>query len=442
MARNTQRRQRMPSDSRRRNHPKFTEDYPGATRFNTDTSEMPFAEGGMVNSNARNRLMTYLGSGGKVKKPKAIYVDPDPRYNAATLKVLAARKEQMELPTKKRLQPTGENVFENTPEAYERTTDYVPQEDLQHLLPVKDDAAAHPLNDRIRPFIENREAIAKEIANKIAPLKGTAVQYFYNVGPIHERNMEDGMSPEESAGNLRSLASYIAPTSPRTNTLTNLLNATLLRAADRQNVPYQGGKDKNIRGYNFMDSHLEGARKFQRDEVDPGENTKPYMFMRNSTGNLQPITADTHNVRSMVLALNDIMPGIIPKEWFANPEALDIYLKTNRIGNAGKDLNDKVGKQVTNTPGKSVQTEYRHIDAITRHASNLLGVHPAEAQSMQWFGYGNRTGLDSAPKTLVDLLNERINVTAQVLGEPPHKVWKMVQAGEIPLMKKGGMVEC
>jgi hypothetical protein len=80
------------------------------------------------------------------------------------------------------------------------------------------------------------------------------------------------------------------------------------------------------------------------------------------------------------------------------------------------------------------------MQAVTRLAAEKAGVAPASGHSLKWFAYGDQTGLMSAEKTITDLLNERINVTAQMLGETPEKTWQMIRTGAIPLMAKGGAV--
>jgi hypothetical protein len=62
-------------------------------------------------------------------------------------------------------------------------------------------------------------------------------------------------------------------------------------------------------------------------------------------------------------------------------------------------------------------------------------------QSLGWFGMGSDTGLVSAPKTIAELMNERVNVTAQALGIPPLEVLRLLYKGGLPLMAKGGAVK-
>ena len=70
--------------------------------------------------------------------------------------------------------------------------------------------------------------------------------------------------------------------------------------------------------------------------------------------------------------------------------------------------------------------------------ADRLGVQPAEAQSLSWFANGEFTGLASPPKTIVELINERVDVTAQALGRSKDAIFKAFIEGKIPLMSFGG----
>ena len=55
------------------------------------------------------------------------------------------------------------------------------------------------------------------------------------------------------------------------------------------------------------------------------------------------------------------------------------------------------------------------------------------------------TGLGSAPKSIVELINERIDVTAQATGESKNTIFKGFLEGKIPLLSAvefcgGGML--
>ena len=69
----------------------------------------------------------------------------------------------------------------------------------------------------------------------------------------------------------------------------------------------------------------------------------------------------------------------------------------------------------------------------------VLDVLPAEAQSLSWFANGEKTGLGSAPKTIVELIDERVDVTAQALNQSKDEVFKKFMQGSIPLLSLRGL---
>jgi hypothetical protein len=71
---------------------------------------------------------------------------------------------------------------------------------------------------------------------------------------------------------------------------------------------------------------------------------------------------------------------------------------------------------------------------IYHSTADQLGVAPAEAQSLGWFSLGDETNLGSEHKTVADIMDERINVTAQALGVAPEVIAQQYFRRKIPLM--------
>ena len=136
--------------------------------------------------------------------------------------------------------------------------------------------------------------------------------------------------------------------------------------------------------------------------------------------------------------LNEIAPGSIPRQWFNNDKAYKAYLADpSAVENyAGKGIADTLGGQVVD--GSKQQTEYAIFSDLYRMVADRLGVQPAEAQSLSWFANGEFTGLASPPKTIVELINERVDVTAQALGRSKDAIFKAFIEGKIPLMSFSG----
>ena len=85
-----------------------------------------------------------------------------------------------------------------------------------------------------------------------------------------------------------------------------------------------------------------------------------------------------------------------------------------------------------------MQTEYAVFSDLDRRAGEILGVSPAEAQAMGWFGSGESTGLASELKSVARLLDERIDVTAQAMSQDKETIFRKLLAREIPIMSLFG----
>ena len=62
-----------------------------------------------------------------------------------------------------------------------------------------------------------------------------------------------------------------------------------------------------------------------------------------------------------------------------------------------------------------------------------------EAQSLSWFANGEKTGLASEPKTIVELIEDRIDVTSQLTNMNKEEVFKKFMQGKMPLLSLGGI---
>jgi hypothetical protein len=172
-------------------------------------------------------------------------------------------------------------------------------------------------------------------------------------------------------------------------------------------------------------------------------NPKPATFVENVAGNHSGVTADTHAIRAVFDAMNEIEPGSVPIDFIGGKTAA----KTKEFQKMYQDdpssldvatmINDTLKSQKVN--GESVQTEYAIFSDIYKAVAEKLGVQPAEAQSLSWFANGSKTGLGSEPKTIAQLIDERVDVTAQALGQSKAEVFKKFMQGSIPLMSVGGM---
>jgi hypothetical protein len=369
----------------------------------------------------------------------------DTPMNPTTLptmkEVLDIRSQQMQLKAKDRVGPSGDNMFDTTPEGYNKS--HAAQTPVP--VPRAPDGMKLPLGNRARPVADMTDLIAARLAERMTPYLGTAAQYFYHTGPLVDKAVALGIPEATARQQLKDFALNYAATSPRTMTEQNLRNASLASAKhnagiDITEVVGPGSGGINEHGYPMMigDSGIHG--KLLKDikgnqGISNDTNPKPHTFAENVAGNLDGVTVDTHAIRGALDAMNEIQPGSIP-DGFIKPEYLDQYKADPAQLNPATWLNDTLGSQKVG--GKSMQTEYAVFSDIYRKAAEILGVSPAEAQSLGWFGSGSRTGLASDLKTVVELINDRIDVTAQLTGRDKDTIFKGFMEGKIPLLSIGG----
>lgn len=388
----------------------------------------------------------------------------DPAAALALLKDFYTRKAaQMQLPTKKRFQPR--------PEDYVIDTDYATpapersQKKLSDVYPRHDKGAVMPKNDRTRPLIEFADQIAERYAQYIrqSGVLESDTRLFYHVdGPIYRAAIKAGLSHEEAMQWLDEFSQFVAATSPKTKTVPNILNASSAMAKTAQGVPHRqilgpgttamSGEGAGIgeAGYPMFTGEGAGGlhgklidRVIAGEGISHDENTKPSIFGPNMSGNRSGVTVDMHVIKGLLMTLNDLYPGRVPQEWFASPEALQAYTANPSVLTANM-IHESLASAMVGAKGATLkkQVEYPVFADIIHKVAKKLKIpdeNVADAQAMGWFGMGERTGLGSPPKTAVDILNERISVTAQMMGKPPQEVARMLFRREIPLASLFGL---
>jgi hypothetical protein len=390
-------------------------------------------------------------------KSEPVKIDADEAVN-----ILNIRADQMKLKPKDRVQPSGEIMFDTTPEAYTRT--FPEQKDTP--VPRAPEGKELPLGDRARKLIDMTEEIADKLAEKAKPFVGTNVQFFYNTGPIVDKAVELGYTQEEAFESLRKFALNYAATSPRTKTEENLRSASVASVKQKRKIDIgdiigPGGEGINEKGYPMiigikgeLDSkgkpnkadgiHRQLLDAVVAEGISFDTNPKPATFAENVSGNLAGVTVDTHAIRAALNALNELEPGSIPLKFIGGKTAAKtkefqkIYQDDPSSFDAASMVADTLQSQKIN--GKDVQTEYAVFSDIYKKVAEKLNVQPAEAQSLSWFANGDKTGLGSAPKTIVELIDDRVDVTSQLTGMTKDEVFKKFFEGSIPLLSLGGAV--
>lgn len=363
--------------------------------------------------------------------------------------VLNKRAEEMKLPTNKRVKPSGQNpLFDTSDEAYQK----IEVEQKETPVPRKTEEQVYPLNNRAKPLEDKSDAIADALAKRIIPFKGRNIQYFYNTSPIIKKAVELGIPRDTAIEQLMKFGKNYASTSPRTTTDQNLRNASLVATKEKLNVDLNkvlgpGGEGVNEKGYPMMINpggiHKKLIDASKAEGLSFDTNPKPATFAENVAGNLEGVTVDTHAIRAVIDVMNELEPGSVPIEWIGGKTAektkqfQEMYKKDPKSLDVSTMVKDTLESQALNKVSK--QTEYAVFSDIYKKVAEKAGVKPAEAQSLSWFANGERTGLASEPKTIVELLDDRIDVTAQLTGMNKEEVFKKFMQGSIPLASAGGL---
>lgn len=358
--------------------------------------------------------------------------------------VLTQRANQMKLKPAERVQPSGKNkLFDTSPQSYEK----IETEQKDIAVPRNTVSNIMPLRNRTQKVVEMSDQIAEVLAKRMEPVKGTNVQFFYHTGPLIAKAVSMGIPKEKAVESLKKFALNYAVTSPRTMTEQNLRNASLVSVKENLNKSLDtligpGGEGVNEKGYPMMINPGGIHKKLIDDKnagtLDVNTNPKPISFAENVSGNLEPVTVDTHAIRAVFDAMNEIDPGSVPIDFIGGKTAKktkefqEMYRKDPSSLNVANMINDTLASQMID--GKSMQTEYSVFVDIYKKVAEKGQVRPAEAQSLSWFANGDKTGLASEPKTVVDLIDDRVDVTAQVLKKSKEEVFKKFFEGSIPLL--------
>lgn len=381
---------------------------------------------------------------------KGRLVGTDDNLPPLTMKrVLDARSQQMGLKPKDRIQPSADDAVIDT-----SIGSYNSAFPSQVATPVPRLAAGavYPKGGRAQAIVDNTEAIAQIIAERARPYVGTEAQYFYNTyGPIMDAARKQGISDDVTKQWIIDFGKHYAATSPRTETAQNIRNATLLMAKKQMGLEMGdivGAGTKNAAGESGISEHgypmmtgKSGIHRKLSDAVDTPDgmsfdtNPKPATFAENAAGNLEGVTVDTHAIRGVIDALNEMTPGGVPEEWILPKYRAQYKADPSKL-DASRMIDDTLASKAINK--KSSQVEYGAFSDVYKRVADILGISPAQAQALGWFASGSKTGLQSANASIPTLLNQRISVTSKAMDRSPGDVLKaLIQDRSIPLMGVG-----
>ena len=398
-------------------------------------------------------------------------VDPDPLIaavgravapdRAAIKNVLDTMANEMKKPAQNRIQPKMDEPLFNvqlTEGANDNPYLKTVAEQKETPVPRAPEGAKLPKKNRGAKVVEMSDQIAEVLADRARPFLGTNVQYFYHTGPLIEKAVDLGVSEDVARAQLRKFAENYAATSPRTRTTENVRHASLVTAKQSAGIEIDdiigvGSGGLNEKGYPMMISPTGIHRKLIEDAAAGGfdfnTNPKPATFVENVAGNHAGVTADTHAIRAVFDAMNEVEPGSVPlgfiggnkTKTMSEPAVREMNQKKYQEDPSSLDvatmISDTLDSQMVD--GVRMQTEYAIFSDIYKKVAEKLGVSPAEAQSLSWFANGQKTGLGSDAKTIVELIDERVDVTAQALNQSKEDVFKKFMQGSIPLMSLGGL---
>jgi len=363
--------------------------------------------------------------------------------------VLEKRAEQMKLPPKERIMPSGQNkLFDTSEDAYKK----LEVEQKETPVPRKTEGQVYPLKNRAKPLEDKSDAIADVLAKRIIPFKGRNIQYFYATSPIIQKAVELGIPRQTAIEQLKKFSKNYAATSPRTKTEENLRSATLVGVKENLGIDIgkiigPGGDGINEKGYPMIISpkgiHRQLIEATKAEGISFDKNPKPATFAENLSGNFEGVTVDTHAIRAVIDVLNELEPGSVPIEWIGGktPDITKkfqtMYKKDPKSLDVSTMVKDTLASQALNKISK--QTEYAVFSDIYKKVAEKAGVKPAEAQSLSWFANGEKTGLGSEPKTIVELIEDRIDVTSQLTNISKEEVFKKFMQGKMPLLSLGGI---
>lgn len=269
--------------------------------------------------------------------------------------------------------------------------------------------------------------------------RGLPVKDWYEFGPVY-KSFIDEFGPELGNQRFDAFVDAIASTSPRSDVGTNIRNATYWFG---QATPKPG--QNSIPGINdlpekptFPYGHL--AQSLHRSNIaktllpggggfDPKSNPKPLSFAWNFRGDPNLVTVDTHAFRAPAMLGRD--PNFLETSFLNEKGAVPRNIQREHA--AGDVSMDEAAGRGAFWQSKPKENEYASWEDYYRRIANELGIKPAEAQAAGWVGHGAMTGLESAPKSAMDFVEERILKTAKERNMDPIDVWKQAIRGERPL---------
>ena len=273
--------------------------------------------------------------------------------------------------------------------------------------------------------------------------RGVPVKDWYETGPLR-KSFEDQLGTEAGLGKFDQFIDAVAATSPRSDVGTNVRNASyyygqaqptpgrpvpsIADLPEKNPVPY-GHLAQNLHRMNAEKTVFPGG-----EGLDFKANAKPIAFAANLKGDPSAVTVDTHAFRAPAMMGAD--PRFLERS-FMNEKGVEPRNIMEEVANGTTSMDEALNRGAF-WGSKPLPTEYGAFEDYYKKIGNELGLSPAETQAAGWVGHGSTTGLESAPKSFMDFVEERILKTAKERGMDPRDVWRMAVEGKMPLLSAAG----
>lgn len=274
--------------------------------------------------------------------------------------------------------------------------------------------------------------------------RGLPVKDWYETAPLL-KSFQGEFGGDIGRARFNQFIDAVAATSPRSDVGTNVRNASYYYGKaqpfpGRNSIPSIADlPEKNPFPYGHLAQNLH--RMNAEKMVFPGgtgldfkENAKPIAFAANLKGDPNVVTVDTHAFRAPNILSGD--PRFLERSFMSEKGAKPRNIQ-DELAMGELTQEDVLGRGAY-WSSKPRPTEYAAYEDLYRRGAADLGITPREAQAASWVGHGPTTGLESAPKSFMDFMEERILKTAQERNMDPQDVWKKAMRGSMPLLGGAG----
>jgi len=289
----------------------------------------------------------------------------------------------------------------------------VPQVDLPRVVPPRGVSA------RMSDLVSNEDVwreYSDLVRNGRDNLQG---REWYNMEPLRHAFVRE-LGEDEGTAAFRHYTQNIAATSPRSNIIDNMRNASYYFVQEpsglilpvRQPAPY---------GHLAQNLHRQNVETIRSPEGwDLFKNPKPPSFAENLGGNQRPGTMDAHALSVPSILSRD--PRFLTTDLRIPSGGGYFNLKPRASYGRGVFTMDEAVRRPQLWDVAPNPNEYGALEQRFRRLGEDLGMTTAQAQASGWVGGGRISGLTSPPLPAVDVFQRVVNRTAAQEGRSPQEV--------------------